>query len=716
MKKNSGKIWLRCSLQAAICFVIFVVFYFLGVFATFENKTYDQRMKFTAGFSPACDEIAFIEVNQYSLDWAKENKGWSWPWPREAYAQIIDFLSAGNVKSIAFDMMYTEPSIYGQEDDEILGRSEAESGKVIQTIFVEEKNGELQAEFPVPQIKDNAALIGNVTSKKDSDDIMRRSRISYTWEGQEYPSLGFAPLFLNDETDKLNNLPVLDEDTVLLRYRESLDSYLPYQACDILESYDAWKVGEEGILSPSDFEDLYVYFALYAPGLFDICSTPVSQVYPGVGVHITALDNYLTDSFMKKAPVSLELLWYFLAAISGAIIICVSLNFKSQRLAIFHMVLGFVMTFALIIGIPFAFFIKNIWLNLFAPLILFTLSFLISLMLGFTQEGKQKRFIKAAFSQCLAKDVVNQILEDPDSFTLGGKKYMMSAIFTDIQKFSSFSELLSASELGALLNYYLTKMSDIIIEERGTVDKYEGDAIVAFVGAPLEMKDHAIHACAAAIKMKNAEQQMNREIVKIGSMDECPAGMDEELFDAFKIMVKNNKTLFTRIGINSGEMIAGYFGSEKKKNYTMMGNNVNLASRLEGVNKQYQTNGIIISQATRELLTDGFIVRSLDKVQVVNVENPIQLYELLDFTNGAIELHKYAGEWEEAMLLFNEKKYTESLTAMKKLLEKKPDDHVLEYYISLLQNFFVQGKYPVARDGIGVEFIPEKSVFRLLNK
>lgn len=717
MKKKDLKLLKLCIVQSLICFVVFLILHFIGIFEIFENKTYDQRMRATANNAPSCDEIAFIAVNQESLDWALENKGWSWPWPREAYAQIIDFLSAGNVKSIAFDMLYTEPSIYGKADDEALGVSEKESEKVIQTIFVTEIDGKEDALFPVLPIKEGAKLLGNVTSVKDSDDYIRRARVSYQWNGVEYPSLGFAPLFLNEDEPDFSSLPILKDKSLLLRYRESINSYFPYQACDILQSYDAWKNQEEGLFIPEDFEDLYVYFALYAPGLFDICSTPVSQVYPGVGVHITALDNYLTNSFIKKCNIVLETFWYLMASLFGALIICFSFKIKSQKVQIVCVSMGTVLGVSLLIGLPCLLFNKNIYLILIGPTITFLFSFLTSLILGFFQENKQKRFIKSAFSQCLAKDVVNQILEDPDSFTLGGKKFNMSAIFTDIQKFSSFSELLSASELGSLLNYYLTKMSDIIIEEKGTVDKYEGDAIVALVGAPVEMKDHGIRACTAAVKMKKEEIKMNNEIIQIASLEEKPGNIEENLFSAFKILVKNNKIIFTRIGINSGEMIAGYFGSQNKKNYTMMGNNVNLAARLEGVNKQYHTNGILISEATKNELNDEFIIRSLDKVRVVNVEKPIQLYEVLDFkSEQTSQLFEYTKKWEKAMSLFSQEQYKECLLLFKELNKQNNDDEVVKYYIELLEKFFIKGKYPVSKDNFGVEYIPESRVFKLLQK
>lgn len=718
MKKNS--ILKKIIIIQLICFVLFFGLHLLKAFQIFENKAYDQQMQSTAKFFPPADDVAFIEVNQASLDWALENRGWSWPWPREAYAQIIDFLSAGNVKTIAFDMLYTEPSIYGPEDDECLGKSEEKSGRVIQTVFIrniDDESEEEEALFPVDVIKENAAALGNVISIKDSDDMIRRARISYNLNGVDYPSLGFAPLYFTENTEKFSSIPTLKDGSVYLRYRENLNAYFPYQACDILESYDAWINGEEGELVPEDFNDLYVFFALYAPGLFDICSSPVSKVYPGVGVHITALDNYLTDSFMKKTPVWSEFLWFFVLSMLGGALIFLSTKIKNQAGSICFISIGFVLGVLVSILVPIGLFFLNIWLVVIGPVLCFIASFISALILSFNQEGKQKRFIKSAFSQCLSKEVVQQILENPDSFTLGGKKYQMSALFTDIEKFSSFSELLSASELGALLNYYLTKMSDIIIEEKGTIDKYEGDAIVALVGAPVEMQDHGKQACRAAIRMKKSEVEMNEEIQKIGQLKEKPADMDEDLYNAFVLMRKNQKKFFTRIGINSGEMIAGYFGSEKKKNYTMMGNNVNLASRLEGVNKQYHTNGILISGETRNLLDEKFLVRSLDKIRVVNVEKPIQLYEVLDLTENVDEKMKdYVLTWEDAMVAYNQRDYEKANVLFQKLKTENPDDKVLLYYMFLMENFFLKGKYPEEKDDVGVAFLPKEGIFKLLQK
>ena len=309
MKNRNAKIWFRSLIVAVVCFAATVALYITGLFSFFENKTYDRRMVFASKYITACDDISFIIVDQQSIDWAKENYGWGWPWPREAYGRMIDFISAGNAKSVAFDILYTEPSIYGQADDDALALAEKNSGIVVQplNVLVDYANEKQTLQFPIEQIKDNVATLGAVVSLKDDDDIIRRGRLEYKDEadGKVYPTLGTAPIYMQGEQDSLNDVPRLKDGSVLLRYQSSINKYFPSSAYDILHSYDIFTglvepEEDEFFYEPDEFEDKYVFVAYYAPGLYDICSTPVSQVFPGVGVHITTLDNYLTDSFCAR--------------------------------------------------------------------------------------------------------------------------------------------------------------------------------------------------------------------------------------------------------------------------------------------------------------------------------------------------------------------------------------------------------------------------------
>lgn len=423
--------------------------------------------------------------------------------------------------------------------------------------------------------------------------------------------------------------------------------------------------------------------------------------FPNPGVHYAFANMMLAQDFVDDSPIWISILL--------SIIICFAYSFAAHKIKSTgkQIIVGVSSLVVSILIFFLIFVITRTYIGVVVPVTSLLVSFIATTISGFITTSHEKRFITGAFSQCLSPDVVQEIVDNPSSFKLGGQNVIMTAIFTDIQKFSGFSELLTAGQLVALLNYYLTEMSDIIMEQRGTVDKYEGDAIVAFVGAPVKTEEHAALACKAAINMKKAELRMNKEIAEIAA-GEKPEDMDQELYEAFCIMVKNNRTIFTRIGLNSGEIVAGYMGSTNKKNYTMMGNNVNLASRLEGVNKQYSTGGILMSAATRKDLGDRFVVRSLDRVQVVNVTTPIRLYELLDTAESATEeLKQYVADWEKTMKVFEAGDYTAALEQFKALSARRDDDKVAKYYISLIEKFFIKGTYPTENDDFGVAFNAE---------
>ena len=427
--------------------------------------------------------------------------------------------------------------------------------------------------------------------------------------------------------------------------------------------------------------------------------------YPNVGVHSVIANMILSEDFVDDSP--------FWISILIALIICFAYCFASMRLSTGKSLLvGGSLLIVLTVALWAFFIVSKTYIGTFVPVVSLFITFVASAVIGYLNASHEKRFIQGAFSQCLSPDVVKDIVDHPENLKLGGESRFMSAIFTDIQKFSGFSELLNAAELVALLNYYLTPMSDIIMEEGGMVDKYEGDAIVALVGAPALMEDHAARAVRAAIRMKNYEKELNRKIVKFAAMDfealPSEEKISEDLHRAFKKLIAGKRNIFTRIGINSGEMVAGFMGSDAKKNYTMMGNNVNLASRLEGVNKQYSTGGILISQATRELLGEDFVVRPLDRVQVVNVKTPMRLYEVLAIKADADEkLLKNVAYWEEAMKTFERGDYAKALEMFQKCAEENADDKVAKYYAELTSRFFVKGTYPKANDDFGVVYNSE---------
>ena len=473
-------------------------------------------------------------------------------------------------------------------------------------------------------------------------------------------------------------------------------------------------------------KDSFCIFGTSATSTTDFGLIQYEEKYPNPGVHYTIANQLLSNDFVIDSP------WWISVII--AVLFCFGYGFASKKIKSTgrQLVIGGLMEASAIILLLLFYIITKIYIGTAIPTISLAVTFIAITVLNLISTSKDKKFITGAFSQCLSKEVVDEIVANPSSFKLGGERVEMTAMFTDIQKFSGFSELLNAAQLVALLNFYLTKMSNLIMEERGTVDKYEGDAIIALVGAPIKMEDHAERACAAAIKMKQSEIEMNKYISDIAAGDK-PEDMEQDLYDAFKIMVANKRTIFTRIGLNSGEMIAGYMGSENKKNYTMMGNNVNLAARLEGVNKQYHTAGVLISEATRVKLSDKFLVRSLDRVQVVNVKTPIRLYELIGFRSEANDaVVKYLADWETALQKFENGDYNGALADFKVLRSQNSHDNVTAYYIELTEKFFAQGKVPTESDDFGVAYNTEnpadmnpdwvgtkyeiKGTFRLLQK
>jgi class 3 adenylate cyclase len=262
-------------------------------------------------------------------------------------------------------------------------------------------------------------------------------------------------------------------------------------------------------------------------------------------------------------------------------------------------------------------------------------------------------YLQRAFSTYLSGEVVQDIMIDPAGLRLGGSQRYMTAIFTDIQDFSSIAERLDPEDLVRLLNIYLTSLSDILLELGGTIDKYVGDAIIAFFGAPLELPDHALRACEAAVLMRRKEQQMNREF-HVSGLSAAP--------------------LLTRIGINTGDMVVGNMGSQRKMNYTIMGNAVNIASRLEGLNKMYGTWALTTEHTIQET-GSRFLARRLDRVRPVGLQTPLRIYELVEFSAEATDEQRNMVElFHKALALFEGRDWGSAAAGFRRVLELSPRD------------------------------------------
>lgn len=415
-----------------------------------------------------------------------------------------------------------------------------------------------------------------------------------------------------------------------------------------------------------------------ATSMTDHSITPFEEDYPNVGTYAVLANMMLAEEFLSDAPLFVSII---IAFIFSLLIGFVVNHLRSGR----SLLAGFAIIVFLAVLLFSYFAITKQYIASAVPLVSTTLSFILITVTKFLGANREKAFLHSAFSRYLSPQVISEIIADPSRLNLGGEKREMTAIFTDIQGFSTISEQLDPTHLVSLLNKYLTAMSNIIMENIGTVDKYEGDAIIAFFGAPLPRADHAVLACRSALAMKKKEAELNKVV------------MEEKLSPV---------PLFTRIGINTGDMVVGNMGAENKMDYTIMGNAVNLAARLEGTNKKYCTGGIIISEYTHAQTGGEFVCRKLDRVRVVGINTPVRLYELLHNKNEASKEDMERAEiWDQAIDCLESRKFAEASKIFNKLKEKYPDDKTAELYAMRSESLV---KEPLPPDWEGVTNLTEK--------
>jgi class 3 adenylate cyclase len=292
--------------------------------------------------------------------------------------------------------------------------------------------------------------------------------------------------------------------------------------------------------------------------------------------------------------------------------------------------------------------------------------------------------MRHAFSTYLSEDVVEEVISDPTRMQLGGVNRHMTALFSDIKGFTGIAEKLTPGHLVDLLNHYLSTMSDIILEQKGTIDKYQGDSIVSFFGAPLELDDHALRACTAGIMMKRIENDVNRYVLEKGI---------------------SPSPLLTRVGINTGEMVVGNMGTQKKMNYTIISNAVNLASRLEGVNKAYGT-WVLASDSTIQETKGKLLTRRLDRVRVVGINEVVRIHEILELKSDASDaLFEQVYLFHKAMDLYEARNWKDALDAFNQVLKLYPNDGPSPAYLERCRQYL---ESPPGDDWDGIVNLTEK--------
>jgi adenylate cyclase len=417
--------------------------------------------------------------------------------------------------------------------------------------------------------------------------------------------------------------------------------------------------------------DSFIIIGFVGTSTTDIGVTPFDEEYMNVGTHASLANTILQENFLDELPEWYSMVLGLFAALLVTLVI--------RRMVPVHSLLfGVLFLFVIVAADLGAFVSTGVYLPPLIPMSSVFFTFLVLTAIQFLQTSKDRVYIKNAFSHYLSTDVINELLSDPDKLSLGGDKKYMTAMFTDVKGFSTISEQLDPTELVSLLNQYLSEMSDVILEQKGTIDKYEGDAIISFFGAPIDYKDHAARACRSAIRMKKAEEELNRRF------------LSEKLSPV---------PVFTRIGLNTGEMVVGNMGTVRKMDYTIMGNSVNLAARLEGVNKQYGT-WILANESTFLEAGAEFVGRKLDRVRVVGIKEAVRLYELIDEKS---ELDPHVGEaleiFEEALEAFELRDYDTAQRVFNQVLKIIPEDGPSKFYLSRCSKFKKKA-LPESWDGV----------------
>ena len=594
--------------MAAVFAAVFIVFA-SGILSSAEKKTYDSRMRFSSKRTEISDRISLVLLDQESLDWAKKERGWSWPWPREAYAEMVRYFNRAGASSLAFDMIYSEPSIYGSRDDEAFAKASEDFGKVIQTVYYENEESS-DGTYPIPVLRNSAAEIGSVSSSLDKSDRVARRNLLHTNAGNKELSLALASLKtagVEIDSAQIAQIPSAKEGGMYIKYVDDLARFVPYSAKSILISEAVLEDGNEketeDFIPPEQFKDNFVFFALYAPGLFDVCATPVSSTYPGVGVHACQLNSILNGDYLQDVPDFVPVILILISVLAGFMLAKSVHQEKNSSLAL-KTFLAVLICFGYAAA-NYAAFNSGYILPFIIPIFGFVLAYLTAVFEDYLTEGHQKRFIKSAFKHYLSADVIEQLIANPESLHLGGEEKEITAYFSDVQGFTSISENLTPTELTELLNVYLSAMTDIIQDYGGYVDKYEGDAIVAFFGAPVDQKDNAKRAVDAALACQKKLEEMQEELVKV-----------------------SKKPFIQRIGLNTGKAIVGNMGSKTRFNYTMMGDTVNLASRLEGINKQFGTYTMCSEATMKSALENGseYAFRPLANIAVVGKKTGVKVF------------------------------------------------------------------------------------------
>lgn len=603
-----------------------------------ESKTYDLRLHLRNYLfrPPHVDDIVIVMVDEKSV--AEIGR---WPWSREVQARLVDRIAAGRPKVIGIDIMYSERE--SAAADGALAQAVKRAGNVVlATAFVMPEPGEGKGK-PVPppdflwdaafmEVKSvpgidwkgwavkpvsvnppleelaKAGTLGHVTNQPDLDGVLRWEIMYVNYGDDCYPSLPLQVariasgipmkemLLYGGSGVQLGDRFIHTDlsGRVLVNYLGREKSFAHISAADLLN----------GRVSPAVLRDRIVLLGTSALGTFDQKISPFSANFPGVEKNANVVRNILLNNFIRKSPGVFELVAILFTSLV-LIVFLPRLKATPGVILAFALMGGyFVVTCYLLIR-------HNVWLNLIAPTANMTVIFAAGTISRLFMEEKRAREIRAMFSSYVTERLVDEMIRNPEMARLGGEKREVTVLFSDVKGFTTYSENHRPEEVVSILNEYLGAMTEIILRWEGILDKFIGDAIVVFWGAPMKQEDHAERAVGCALAMQE----------RIGELQE-------------KWKAEGRAPLASGIGLNTGEAIVGNIGAEgKKMDYTVIGDHVNLGARVEGLTRRYDT-PILMTEYTLEKLRPalaagalrGVAIRGLERVIVKGKDTPVGIY------------------------------------------------------------------------------------------
>ena len=624
---------------ALISILLALVLTQITTFRNLELDLLDYRFNLRGPLNVSESPIVILAIDDQS-DVSTPHR---WPWPREYFAHVIENLNDAGVKAIGVDVIFESADVHGAESDKNLAKVLQEYDNIVLAGKIHAPIGRADIMTLVPPYEkfiQGGALWGLVSFDLDEDGFYRRYLLGQNFNNKIYNSFAAEIIKIYSGLDRDLRvkdrdkefilgpyaIPKYDNASVLINYsgpagtfqQYSFDNVLDDVDFDLLEEYDLDSFDDPGdselgippgLLYSGKLKDKIVLIGSTMQELHDEFSTPFLEVRddqgklakkltPGVEIHANALNMILSGNYLYKIP--------YLWSIGVLIILSITIFLITKYIPTFWGAFIAILASLLYFIIAFYLFSKlNYVIEIVSPSLVILFSFIGHNLYQYVLSQHEKRLIKGAFSHYVPEKVVSQILENPEKLTLGGEERIVTVLFSDVAGFTSISEKLSPAELVQLLNEYLTSMTDQVLQHQGIIDKYEGDAIMAEFGMPVAYDNHAYMACQAALSMQTELRNLRR-----------------------KWKSENKPLLSARIGINTGEVIVGNMGSRNVFDYTVMGDHVNLGSRLEGANKFYGTS-IMISEYTYNHVKDDFYTRELDLIRVKGKEKPIKVFELI---------------------------------------------------------------------------------------